>query len=131
MYEHWKIEKWETALSECKHLAMFSLFDDASNNKLIINLGFDEKEFDLIFSNYPAYRNILEEYRLELWDYLDKSNQRCGNTFIVNNSPWLSELVSNEPLIEFHNEKLKHYVITTGDDVIEVLSNEIPKLIEK
>ena len=68
---------------------------------------------------------------MELWNYLDASNQRCGNTFIVNDSPWSIELASGEPLLEFFNGELKHFVVVTGDDVIEVLSNETPVFIEK
>ena len=107
---------------------MVSIHDVAETNILDIRLNDGKQEISIKFENYPAYRNILEEYRTALWRHLDKTSQRCGWTFEVLESLWSAELNNNEPLLEFHNPGLRHFVISTDDDVIEVLSNLEPKI---
>jgi len=128
MYVNWKIKRWETPISDAKNLGMVSLKDSASPNTLEILLNDGTKEIIIIFNNYPAYRNILEEYRLKLWHHLDKTSQRCGSTFEVTESSWAEELSRDESLLEVQNPGLKHFVICTNDDVFEILSNEEPKI---
>jgi len=131
MYKDWKIKKWDTPVSDVNGLALISLKDIARENKLSILFETNNKKLEATFDNYPAYRNILEEYRLELWKHLDETNQMCGDTFIVINSPWIKSLTEREQLINVHEKELKHYVITTTDDVIEVLSSKEPEWDEK
>ena len=72
------------------------------------------------FVKYPAYRNIDEAYRTNLWKWLDESNQRCGNTFTVTQTPALRSWDT----VYLHEvaPDIRHYVIATNDDVLEVLS---------
>ena len=130
MYDNWKIKKWETPVSDWKWLFMDSLTDSAKTHTLEILLS-DKDDYPQIaiqFKNYPIYRNIVEEYRTTLWNHLSKTSQWCGWTFEVVNSPWLEKLCKIEPLIEVHDSGLRHFVISTNDDVIEVLSNLEPNI---
>jgi hypothetical protein len=128
MYDKLKIKRWETPISDSKWLGMLSFYDVAESNILEIRLNDGKQEISIKFENYPAYRNILEEYRTALWRHLDKTSQKCGWTFEVINSSWSEELNNEEPLLEIHNPGLRHFVISTNDDVIEVLSNLEPKI---
>ena len=128
MYDKWKIKKWETPISDSKQLGMLSLHDIAASNTLEVLLNDGTQEISITFKSYPAYRNILEEYRTKLWKHLDETSQRCGWTFEVIESTWIDELEQNESLIEVHNPGLRHFVICSNDDVVEVLSNEEPKV---
>ena len=124
MYDGWKPRRWETPVSDVQGLMMVSLVDDGT---LTITLE-DERNrrFQFRFSNYPVYRNILEEYRTKLWDLVKGMQGPLGQTWLVLDSPWIASLQEAEPLLEIHSPNLKHYVVCTGDDVIEVLSNEKP-----
>jgi len=132
MYENWKVKRWQTIISDYPRIQMVSLIDNGKLNiKLQIISGKDVgKRFSISFKNYPAYRNILEEYRLELWNKYNTTENNLGSTWIVSNSPWINELESNEPLLKEFSPQLIHYVICTEDDVIEVLSNSPPVIVE-
>lgn len=127
MYENLKIELWETPFSKVDGLTMVSLFDD--NDSLAITLEAvrepERPRWKVSFKTYPAYRNLLEEIRLELWSYLDGSNQRKGHSTIILDSQWIKELNVNEPLLDVHFSELNHYLISTEDDVIEVLAKSV------
>jgi hypothetical protein len=43
----------------------------------------------------------------------------------VQDTPWSREL-KKEPLVEVYNPNIHHYMTCTEDDVIEILSNEVP-----
>jgi hypothetical protein len=85
--------------------------------------------YKITFENYPAYRNILEEYRLNLWKRLaDTINSDVkGWTLLVDDSPWIREF-DQEPLLAVLNAESRHYLICTENDVIEVLSNRPPTI---
>jgi hypothetical protein len=76
------------------------------------------------FRDYPAYRNIDEAFRVDLWKWLDESGQRCGFTFTVIESPplasWETGYLHEMP------PGVRHYVVATEDDVVEVLSHCAP-----
>ncbi|HYE19344.1 MAG TPA: hypothetical protein VEA69_12920 [Tepidisphaeraceae bacterium] len=81
----------------------------------------------MTFRRCPAYRNIMEEFRLALWGHLDATGQRCGWTFTVVGSPWIASFRPAEPLLDLYFPGLAHYVITTEDDVVEVLADAPPR----
>lgn len=70
---------------------MVSLQDIAASNTLEVLLNDGNKEISITFNNYPAYRNILEEYRTKLWLHLTETSQRCGWTFEVIESTWVED----------------------------------------
>jgi hypothetical protein len=126
MYDDWQIKRWTTPVSDVESLVMVSLIDDGT-----LRITFEAPRLSnrprwcFTFESYPAYRNILEEYRLGLWNHLDQSDQRCGNTFTVENSPWIAYFKSEEPLLETRAENFIHYVISTEDDVIEIIASSV------
>ncbi|GBE94249.1 hypothetical protein [Nostoc cycadae] len=126
MYKNWQVKRWVTPIADLSSLVMVSLIDDGMLNITIeAPLLSNRPRWRFTFDKYPAYRNILEEYRLGLWKHLDESHQRCGNTFIVKNSPWIASFQSQEPFLELYNPHLIHYVISTEDDVIEILAPSV------
>lgn len=68
MYEGWQIKRWDTPVSDAGVLLMLSLVD---NEVLRVTLEVPQLTerscWCFVFKTYPAYRNILEEYRLSLW----------------------------------------------------------------
>jgi len=133
-YTDWQIEKWSSPVSECDNLFLESLFDGKRLNdyrlEILLTTGDrdDSPKYQFTFDAYPAYRNIVEEYRLELWTHLDNTKQRCGWTYTVPDSPWISELHRSEPLLSENYPTLRHWVIATWDDVVEVLSPTPPEI---
>lgn len=122
-YTNWKPEKWKTNVSELEYLFFESLND--SKKGLVITLSNSKGLiFEITFENYPAYRNILEEYKLNLWAKRDENWSNLGNTWTIENSDWLELLEKDEPLLLHHEGKLKHYIVITQSAVIEVLSND-------
>jgi hypothetical protein len=79
----------------------------------------DRPRWDVTFSKYQACRSADEIHLTALWAWLDSSGQRCGSTFIVEDSAWIQELVELSPL--------RHYVLATLDDVIEVACEVEPR----
>jgi len=71
MYENWKFERWETPISNERLLCVLSLVDDGEK-LLIIVAGLSGKHISFVFTDYPAYRNIQELYRTELWNKLHR-----------------------------------------------------------
>jgi hypothetical protein len=84
----------------------------------------DRPRWRVRFRRYPAYRNIDEKYRLDLWRWLDESDQRCGFTFTVVETPPFSSWATG--YVEAVEPTARHFVISTEDDVIEVLSADEP-----
>jgi hypothetical protein len=129
MYEGWRIQRWDTPVSDNGANRMVSLVDDGELAITLEDAHSPQRlRWRFVFQKYPAYRNILEEHRLELWQHLDETKQRCGNTFSVLDSPWIASFRPREPLLDVYYPALVHYVITTGDDVVEVLSPQPPQI---
>lgn len=127
-YKQWRIERWDTPLSDIESVALASLSDSAGELAITIEAPRESgrPRWEIVFDTYPGYRNLLEEFRLQLWEHLDGTKQRCGNTFSVANSPWIESLRQNEGLFEHHHPTISHYVILTEDDVLEILSPRSP-----
>lgn len=126
MYEGWRIARWETPVVDLDRLLMVSLAD-VDRELVVVLESFrepDRPRWRVRFRHYPAYRNIDESYRLELWRWLDPSGQRAGSTFTVEEAPPLASW-GTEYLHQAH-PRTRHFVIATQDDVIEVLSMDQP-----
>ncbi|MGD0001809.1 MAG: hypothetical protein ABSE21_17060 [Bryobacteraceae bacterium] len=119
-------------MADAKHLFMESLHDTSEGLEIELADYLNNvptARYKVTFKKYPAYRNIQEEYRLELWEgrkRLNDPNAR-GWTLTVPHSPWVLDF-ANEPILEVFNPGIVHYMITTENDVIEVLSNEEPRI---
>lgn len=126
MYAGWRIARWETPVVDVRHLLMVSLVDDGEELVMLFEAfrAPGRPRWRVRFQQHVAYRNIDEAYRLGLWRMLDDTDQRCGFTFTVEESPPLDSW-STEYLHEFH-PTTRHYVIATEDDVVEVLTPDAP-----
>jgi hypothetical protein len=97
LYEGWQIERWETPVSDADSLAMVSLIDDGELAVTVQDLRDPERRrLCFAFSKFPAYRNVLEEYRTQLWAMLSNTGN-LGWTTIVANSTWVAALREAEP----------------------------------
>jgi len=124
MYENWKFERWETPISNERLVSMISLVDDGEKLSVIVGGLPGRKDVQFIFTNYPAYRNIQELYRTELWSRLYEKN--LGNTFIVPQSEWVASF-KNE-ILEVFFPDMVHYMICTEFGCLEVLSDTVPEI---
>ena len=130
MYEDWNFERWETPISDLKSIAMVSLVDDGELTITVEDLRDPSRpRWAFRFTRAPMYQNILEEYRLELWQRVHVDGKRYGWTVRVPNSPWLAQLKEKEGLIEVHDPGLQHFQIGTEDDIIDVLSAKAPEIL--
>ncbi len=77
------------------------------------------------FSKVAAFRSVVEQYRSALWEQFSKSGHP-GRTFIIKNSPWISEISEVEPEFSMLEKHIKHYVISTDIEIVEVLSRYEP-----
>ena len=129
MYEGWRFERWETPISDLKSVAMVSLVDDGALSITVEDLRDPGRSrWRFRFECAPIYQNILEEYRLELWQRVHQGGARFGWTVRVPDSPWLAKLQEHESLIEVHVPRLVHYQIGTEDDVVDILSPDEPRI---
>jgi len=126
MYEQWLIARWDTPVVDIDQLLMVSLVDSRGELTLTFEAfrSPERPRWTVRFGKSLGYRNIDEAYRLGLWRWLDQSGQRCGHTFLVQESPKLASWAT-----EYLHEvipSVRHFVIATEDDVIEVLCANEP-----
>jgi len=128
MYENWICRRWETPISD--RLASMEALTDSDGLTLLVSAarpGERSRRYTFFFERPAGYRNLLEEYRTELWNlFLETS--RPGSTFTVENSPWIEEIASREPLLMVHDRDVVHYVIAMDDVVVEILSSRPPTI---
>jgi hypothetical protein len=127
MYEDWEFERWETPVSNERLLSMVSLIDDSEILAIVID-GLPNKRIRFVFTDYPAYRNIQELYRTELWNKLYRKN--LGITLIIPKSEWIESFRQSKELLDVYHPNAVHYMICTDDGCVEVLSNEPPEITE-
>jgi hypothetical protein len=126
--------RWETPVSDAKSLGMVSLIQN--NHERTLNILLEDgrdperKRFLISFKNVSAYKNILEEYRLSELENKDKQTLSVGWTRNIQNSIWLGHFTNNEPLLETNNIGSQHYQVCTEDDVIDVISNIEPTVVQ-
>jgi hypothetical protein len=130
IYDGWRLERWETAISDLPVLAIDGLHS-TDRLYIVVEAGPDpdRRRWLVVFDRYVAYLNMDEGYRLGLWSEGNTTNV-TGNTRIVTDSPWLALLVESEPHLTAIFDKLVHYQIASGDDVIDIVAPE-PAAIEQ
>lgn len=129
LYAGWLPERWQTPVSDARSLRLVSLVDDGAL-QLTLEDAHDPNRPRWLFTFHrvPAYLNLLEEYRLELWG-MGVTTANLGWTVRLPNSPWLDLLRRAESLLDVHHPDLVHYQIGTEDDVIDVLSSSLPEVV--
>lgn len=121
-------ERWQTPVSDAGSLAMVSLLDQGGLHITVQDLKDPaRRRYQFSFRDVPAYRNILEEYRMS---EPPPAGAWAGWTRIDPRSAWLADLSAREPLLDVHRPGCVHYIIVTEDDVIDVLSPEVPAIVE-
>lgn len=125
MYEGWRISRWETPVVDLDRLLMVSLTDADQELVLLLEDARTRDRWRVRWrGRYPAYRNIDESYRVGLWQWLHHSGQRCGSTFLVQETPVFASWETG--YLEVVEPRTRHFVIATDDDVVEVLSQSEP-----
>ncbi len=107
---------------------MVSLVDTAGDLRITVQDLQDPgcRRYEFVFRGVPAYRNILEEYRVSE----PPLRAGVGWTITIPDSPWLDELRAKEPLLDVHSPGCRHFAIVTEDDVVDVLTAEEPEICE-
>lgn len=127
--ERWGLKRWDTPLSGYRSLVFITLADDTEQLQLTVE-GEDGGHYRVQAGVYPYVRSVPEAYRCKLWarfspEYLET----LGPTRLVDPSPLLAQFRRDEPLAELHNGPLKHYMICTTEQVIDILSPEPPEIV--
>lgn len=125
IYENWKIQKWETPVSNFGS-SRLELLIDSEFLTIILQEGAGvlRSRVKFIFKGDYAYRNINESFRNDLWATIPPN---LGQTLIVEDSDFLKALKADD-LGEEVFANAKHYVLKTEDDVIEVVSVDHPEI---
>jgi tetratricopeptide (TPR) repeat protein len=131
IYEGWRAERWETPFSDVRSLAVVGVVDDGSLRITVEDTrSTPRRRWRIDFGRAPAYLNLLEEYRLELWQRIHTGEIAYGWTRIIPDSPWLARLGEAEALLRIHYPELTHHQIGSEDDIIDVLAPEPPGITE-
>ncbi|MDO3384493.1 hypothetical protein QWI17_01430 [Gilvimarinus sp. SDUM040013] len=131
MYEKWNAVRWSTQLSDIRSLQMVTLVDDGQLTITVEDLRSPaRKRWSIIFEKAPIYQNILEEFRFELWHKLNIIENDLGFTLKYPDSVWHKMIGEKEPLLDDYYPNMQHFQIVTEDDVIDVLSEKEPAIVE-
>ena len=123
---NYNIEDWNP-LEKSNDLTYYieSLSDNSEGLKIVLKgEKKDDKEITMIFEDYYGYRNFDESFRLKT---LNNCESLCQPRvfFKVKKSNFLNWF--NTESFELQNtESLTHYILATPNDIIEVISDEMP-----
>jgi hypothetical protein len=110
---------------------MVSLVDDGKLTVILQDTRDPaRRRFRFTFTICPVYRNILEEFRRELWKEIKGQTEARSWTLTIPESQWIAYFSEAEPLLEEYYPGLTHYMICTEDDVVEILSSQPPQITE-
>ena len=122
--EHWK-------LIDIIPEGLVNLLDfkkiTANLRVLILNLENQSQPIKVEFTNVIAYRVCLEECVPQLWSNLHSKHIVRSGLWEIGDSNWIKELESNGGLAVYPNTK--HFAFITNDNLVEVLTTEVPSLI--
>ena len=132
MNESWRYVRWETPVSDAYILMMKLCCYDGDLDITLDRSSVTETQDDIRFKfkKCPAFRSILEKFRTELCNSLS-ANKQLGRTLIVENSPWIAELEASEPIFSHLSKNIRHYVIATDWEVVEILSTDVPIIVHQ
>ncbi len=100
LYDGWRAERWATPVSDAGSLRLVSLLDDGTLQVIVEDAHHPERlRWRFTFRNVPAYLNLLEEYRLELWAMAERQGARLGWTVRIPESPWLAASRRRSPCL--------------------------------
>ena len=125
----WKCLRWETPISDAKSL-MMELLHVSGKVEIILdssNVFHSSPNVKIIFDQSEAFRSLQESYMNPLWGTFAKTGSP-GRTFIVEDSPWISELAEQDSLFAHLSKDARHYVIATDAEVVEIISRYLPSI---
>ncbi len=119
--------KWTPVEGIKKELWVQETCDDKNGLKILLNEGLTTtKILCIVFKRYFLFRNIDESGRIKLWaeaTFEDREWPLCITTSskLIN---WLHE--ESDGIYDKNN--MTHYLIKTGTDVIDVLTDQVPEV---
>jgi hypothetical protein len=122
------LKPWQPIESIPRRVEVTSLRDEEDGLVLLLAPeNSREPLFRMVFTEFVAYRNINESYRIRTWQGQDMS--QASSLAIVEDSSWLGWLrgESGGVLEEFD---VVHYAIYTNDDCVDVLAKTPPIFLE-
>lgn len=121
------VRRWETPVSDLRDLALESLHQHGRTLALALagRRGDAAERWTMTFAAQYGYRNLLEEYRTALWTTWPAAT---GNTVEVHASSWVARLREEASFDVFLGARARHFMILTGDDVLDVIALIEPAL---
>ena len=128
MYANTKLERWETPIVGAHDLRTVSVVDDGELLITVSEPSNDDRyrlRFRFRAGKYLAYRVTNEIDGCQLLDEARYDGERPCRTFTGEQSDWKERFL--EVSLRGQDVPLKHYVIWTEEDIIEVLASEPPE----
>lgn len=116
-------EKWTTILTDL-HDLYFENLTDLGTDSLLVLKDKEENTYEVLFKNHGPYLVSDEEHRTDYWSHKEFKGDR---TFRLRESTLLKEFEHNEALDPSTGE-WRHLVVTSWDNVVEVLCKEEPEI---
>ncbi|TGE14502.1 hypothetical protein [Hymenobacter elongatus] len=124
------LHRWETPCSDVREIFWFrtieTLLPNYTGSKLCFSIRDKKQIYNFIFTCYEVYQVTDERYLLHYWEVTNRNlDQRIGTTFIVRNSQWHESFTA---MREQAVGTLHHYVISSNDSCLEILTNSLPEI---
>lgn len=126
-HESKSVEVWDTPVTGLSELNFGGLSDDGK--KVAITVRNSQVTVRFEWDDYCAYKVTLEEQHIP-FDPLDARADHSLNSATVTSSKWISELRNGNELLDILQPGLKHFVISTSEYWIEILSKKSPTIIQ-
>ena len=120
-------ESIDIALELSESLYMVRLEDSIDGFHIILKESKTDKKFKILFPPTYCYRNTNESYRLKT---LSNNKDKLPDLLsIVHDSSFL-KWFHDESLGVYMGDNLKHFMVFTGEEFIDVISHVEPEVLE-
>ena len=129
MYANTKLERWETPVVGALELRIISVVEDGELLVTVAepsNLDRYRLRFRFQCGTYVTYRSTDDLHSRYLINAKYEGERPC-RTFVAEQSEW-KQAISLECGMSGQDASLRHYVIWTDDDCIEVLALKPPEI---
>lgn len=123
-----KYYKWEPVEGIEPEMWVEALNDDYEGLRILLKGNISQAVLKITFKQYYLYRNVDESYRIKLWTEgsFDERKWALYKTSGSNLIDWLYE----ESDGVYEKDKMVHYLVKTGADVVEVVTNQTLPTVE-